>query len=173
MMTTFRLAGSYRVWPWLRPVLLAAGSLLVSAAQAFDSPVKDGPVYVAWYAHVEDGRWWDYMKFLDRVYRVELEALRSKGLIVGYQIVRSEARSHDDWNLAIILEYGNMAALDVPPEELESTELEASRAIPGIKELERDRDNIRKVIGIRTYREIRFIAEAPVSSAAGSGPKRP
>jgi hypothetical protein len=173
MMTTFRRLRAGSAPRWLRPALLAAGSLLVCAAQAIDSPVKDGPVYVAWYAHVEDGRWWDYMKFLDRVYRVELDALRSKGLIVGYQIVRSEARSHDDWNLAIILEYRNMAALDVPPEELESTELEASKAIPGIKELEKDRDNIRKVIGIRTYREIRFIADAPASSAAGSVPKRP
>lgn len=143
------------------PALIVIVACLMSSHPviAEESPVKDGPVWVGWYAHVDEGKWSDYMKFLNKVHRLELNALKKKGLILGYQILQSDARSPDDWNLAILLEYKNMAALDVPAEFLDAVEEEASKSVQGLAGLEKNRLTMRRVVGMRTFREVHFTKE--------------
>jgi len=49
-----------------------------------------------------------------------------------------------------------MAALDVPAEVLDAAEEQASKGVEGIGELEKSRVTMRRVVGVRTFREIHF-----------------
>ena len=64
------------MWQVLKGVFWSAALCsLASAAAAADYPVKNGPVWKGWYARVDETKWTEYLDFLNRVHRLELEAL--------------------------------------------------------------------------------------------------
>ena len=97
-------------------VLLVAGSFYSIVAHADDYPIKYGHVWKSWYAHFDPEQRKDYMRFLNNVYRAELETDKKKGLILDYKILVSEPASPEDWNIEIMLEYESMATADIPSE---------------------------------------------------------
>jgi len=135
---------------------MAALCLLASVAGAADYPVKNGPVWKGWYAHVDETKFTQYLDFLNRVHRLELEALKKAGLIIGYQIIVSEARSHDDWNLGIIVEYKDMAALNLDLARKAQIEKEATAGVPNLEKLEAEHFPMREMIASRVFREVEF-----------------
>jgi len=97
-------------------VLLATCALAATTTRADDYPIKYGHVWKSWYAHFDPEQRKDYMRFLNNVYRAELETDRKKGLILDYKILVSEPRSADDWNIEIMLEFESMATADIASE---------------------------------------------------------
>ena len=136
--------------------LCAALCLGANAASAADYPVKNGPVWKGWYAHVDETRWTEYLAFLNGAHRLELEALKKEGLIIGYQIIVSEARSPQDWNLGIIVEYKDMAALNLDLARKAEIEKRATAGVPNIEKLEEEHFPMREMISSRIFREVEF-----------------
>ena len=59
-----------------------------------------------------DGKFDDYMKWLDTTWKQLQEAAKSAGHIVSYQVLRAEPLGPDDPDLLLVVTYKNWAALD-------------------------------------------------------------
>ncbi len=135
-------------------VAFALGATLLGVADAKEVPQS---TFVAWCVRVDYENWGNYMKFLETVHKVELEALKKAGHIKGYQFVKTYPKGPDDWNLAIVLEYRNWAGLDTPDEVLDDVEDNASAGIPNVKEMRKAKNAWRRVIGYQIYQSIDYM----------------
>ena len=82
----------------------------------------------------------------------ELE--KKEGIILSYKVLQTESHETSDWNLILMIEYKNLAALEASEAKSESIEQKFigndKKIIQGYK----DRLEIREITGNRTAREI-------------------
>jgi hypothetical protein len=94
----------------------AAAALTIAAlaptVALADAPL--GPVWRTWNSRVHEDKMEDYLRYLTEVYSYKLAAWKEAGLLTDYRIVIAEPLSKDDWNVSLMYQYKNMAALDVP-----------------------------------------------------------
>jgi len=103
---------------------------------------------------VKPGRGDDYYNDLRASVKRQLDEAKRQGLVLSYKVISTDATNPDDWNLLLMVEYKNMAALDGLRAKLEPI---ASRTV-GTQEERRDRamkrNEMREVIGTKLGREI-------------------
>lgn len=96
----------------------------------------------------------DYLKNLAKNYKIVMEEERKQNLVLGYKILLGDASTADDYNMLLMVEYKNMAALD----GLRSKTDPIGQKIMGGEEQIRDasvkRAEIRDILGNKTMREI-------------------
>ncbi len=142
----------------LRVVAFAwLGAVIATSAAASDTGTKDGHVWDVWYAHVDEARFDEYLTYLSQIYRHDVDAWKKACLIGSYKIITSPARAPDDWNLAILLELENYAALDIPNEKWDALEHKAVENIEGVAKTKEGRLAMRRVIGKRYVREVVWV----------------
>src|SRR5262245_18224914 len=116
-------------------------------------PYKEGPVTELSYIKVKPGRFDDYMKFLDTTYKKLMEANKKEGLITGYAVYGTQARSPQEPDLILAVTYPNMAALD----KIEEAEAVAAKLI-GPTDVQNkaaiERGPMREVLGSQLIREL-------------------
>jgi len=125
-----------------------------AAGMAQDAkPYKEGPVTELSYIKIKPGRFDDYMKFLDTTYKTLMEANKKAGLITGYAVYATQARSPQEPDLILAITYPNMAALD----KIEEAEAIAAKLI-GPNEVQNkatiERGPMREVLGSQLVREL-------------------
>ena len=90
-------------------VLLAATSFSAYA----DAPkYKDGPVSEVQSVKIKSGKFDEYMDYLAGPYRELMDAQKKAGLITGWAIYQTRARTPQEADLYLVTTYPNMAALD-------------------------------------------------------------
>jgi hypothetical protein len=139
---------------WL---LLALVVVVPEVANATDQPLpySEGTVWRVQTIRVKTGLWEEYVRTLAHTRKVLDEAKKQK-LLLSYKILIGDAATERDWNLMLLIEYKNMAALDGLPEKM--------RAIAGTvvgdenarKDLAVKRLDLREVLGEKAVREIVF-----------------
>lgn len=139
---------------WIAAFAFACLSFTAALPASADTGTKNGHVWDVWYARVDEARFDEYLKYLSKIYRHELDGWKKSGLIISYKIITSPAASPDDWNLAILLELENMAALDIPNEKWDAIEKKAIENIEGVDKTKAGRLAMRRVIGKRHVREV-------------------
>ncbi|MGB8338624.1 MAG: hypothetical protein WCD07_00695 [Burkholderiales bacterium] len=136
-------------------LLLCIATWVVTAvANAQDvKPYKEGPVTAVSYIKIKPGKFEDYMKFLDTSYKSLMEANKKAGLILGYNVYSTQAKSPREPDLILTTTYANMAALDrtdegdaVAAKVLGSTDVQNKAYI--------DRESLREVLGGELIREL-------------------
>jgi hypothetical protein len=131
--------------------VLCAAMATASAQEA--KPYKEGAVTQLSYIKVKPGRFDDYMKYLDTSYKALMEANKKAGLIVGYAIYSTQARTPQDPDLVLAITYANMAALD----KIDEGEAVAAKVI-GSNDVQNktfiDRGSMREVLGGQLMREL-------------------
>ncbi len=142
----------------LRPVLLSAAvlSLAGPAVAQRSRPYTEGLVRVATYVRTKPGKFDEYMKYLQGPYKSLNEALKKEGIVVGYAVYSSLPRNPEDWNIVLIVDYQNMAALDglqdrtdpIAERLLGSQEQQNQQAI--------ERGAMREILGSRLLRELQL-----------------
>jgi len=116
-------------------------------------PYKDGPVTALSYIKVKNGRFDDYMTFLDTSYKPLMEAYKKAGLITGYAVYSATARTPQDPDLILSVTYANMAALDRTDEfDVVSQKVAGSNAAQNKASI--DRDAMRTPLGGDLIREL-------------------
>jgi hypothetical protein len=124
----------------------------IAAAQDV-KPYKDGPVVGLSYIKVKNGRFDDYMSFLDKSYKPLMEAYKKAGLIVGYSVLTATARSPREPDIILSITYPNMAALDRTDDfEAVDQKVVGSTAVQNKGSI--DRDAMREVLGSEILREM-------------------
>jgi hypothetical protein len=79
---------------------------------AQERPYEEGPVWYLTFVKTKPGMEDDYFKFLAGNWQAMLDAAQKEGLIVSSKIIGAPAANRDDWNLMLMMEVKNMAALD-------------------------------------------------------------
>lgn len=100
------------------PAIALFLGLMVSAnsIQAQDEPkTKDGSVFTVGMVRTGANTDQDYLDQLAGYWIPQMEAAQAQGLIVSYRVLSGNFSNADDFNVMMLVEYPNLAALDPDP----------------------------------------------------------
>jgi hypothetical protein len=96
----------------------------------------------------------DYLKNLAQAYKSTNDEAKKQGIIMDYKILLGDAAKADDFDILLMVQYKNMAALDGLREK---TDPIAAKLIGGEDQLRQGsikRMEIRDILGTKTMREV-------------------
>lgn len=133
--------------------LLALGT---QASIAQDKPYREGTVWSVSFIKVKPGMLDAYLRDLATARNKVMDEAKKQGLIVSEKTLSGDAAGRDDWDLMLMVEYKNWAALDGLQDKFDAVALkmvgsEEKRMQLGIK-----RNDLREVLGGKTLQEIIF-----------------
>ncbi len=101
----------------LPALALCTGLILsVATAQAQDeAKTKGGSVFSVRMVRTEAMSKQQYLNQLTEYYIPQMEAAKAQGLILSYRILSGTYSNEDDFDVMMLLEFPNMAALDPDP----------------------------------------------------------
>ena len=145
-------------------ILITIGSLALAtvcpaqttspASGGSNAPYVEGPVWDVTLVRTKAGMSDDYIKNLAGAYKATSEEAKKQGVIVDYKILLGDAANRDDFDIMLMVEYKNMAALDGLREK---TDPIARKLIGGedvMKQASAKRMEIREILGTKTMREV-------------------
>jgi len=144
----------------MNKLLLVILSLAVSAlfmplcrAQS-DAPYTEGPVWTITMVKAKYGMGDDYLKGLTKSFKGTLDEAKKQGLVMDYKILLGDAATPQDFNILLMVESKNMAALDNAREKFDPI----ARKIEGTPDQQRttatQRLEIREIVGDKVMREV-------------------
>lgn len=137
-------------------ISLAAVALIVSAVTIGQvrRPYQDGTVWNVSYIRVKPGMDTAYRNYLATEWKRQQDALKKEGLILSYKVIASEPHNPADFNLMLMTEYKNLAAMEAGQDRADNLAQTVigndQKQMQGYK----DRLEIREVLGTRLSREI-------------------
>ena len=140
----------------LQIVALAALSLGIASlcsAQS-DAPFTEGPVWNITMVKVKPGLGDQYLKGLAKTLKGTLDEAKKQNFIISYKILLGDAATPQDFNILVMVESKNMAALDNAREKFDPI---AKKVVGSIEEQEKtavQRLEVREIIGNKLMREI-------------------
>jgi hypothetical protein len=136
-----------------RAVLLLA--ILASPAAAQQNiPYTEGSVWTLGFIRVNAGMDDDYLNNLRANWKRINDEAKRQGLVLSYKVISAPAANRDDWDLLLMVEYKNMAALDGLRQKSEP--IMAKLIGPQSERRTRavQRNEIREIIGGKLGREL-------------------
>jgi hypothetical protein len=138
---------------------LLATALLLSVSLPAQShaqglPYTEGSVWSVGFVKTKPGMTNDYYKNLAENWQKTNEAAKKEGLVLSYKILSGPAANSEDWDVMLLVEYKNMAALDGMAEKMEALSAKMmgsqdQRKVGAIK-----RNEMRDYLGAKLVREI-------------------
>jgi len=116
----------------------------------------EGSVFEMAFIRTLQGGYDAYMKFLETEWKPVNEAAKKEGLILSYDIGVTQAANKDDWDIVLVIEYKNMAALDGLEQKLRNVSEKIAGTNAKQEERSKDRNKIREVLGTKLVRQIKF-----------------
>jgi hypothetical protein len=125
-------------------------------ARADDHAYSEGPVVnVAW-VRTADGKFDDYMKWLDTVWKPMQEASIKAGYVLSYKVLTGEPRTADEPDVYLVITYKNWAALDDGIAKADALSKQFEGSVEAANHNYAERDKIRKIIGSQTMQEMKL-----------------
>ena len=140
----------------LQVIALAALSLGIaslSSAQS-DAPYTEGPVWNITMVKVKPGLGDQYLKGLAKTLKGTLDEAKKQNFIISYKILLGDAATPQDFNILVMVESKNMAALDNAREKFDPI---TKKVVGSTEEQEKtavQRLEIREIMGNKLMREI-------------------
>ena len=140
-------------------LILAASAALLTAAAGIcsaqsDAPYAEGPVWQLTMVKAKYGMGDEYLKGLAKTFKGTLDEAKKQDLIMDYKILLGPAATPQDFDLLLMVESKNMAALDNAREKFDPI----ARKIEGTPDQQRatqtKRLEIREIMGSKLMREI-------------------
>ena len=125
-----------------------------SAALADDHAYTEGPVVNVAAIRTAYGKFDDYMKYLDTVWKAEQEASKKAGYITGYRVITVEARGENDPDIYLVINYKNWAAFDGATAKGDEIAKQVEGTLAASNQSAVDRGKIRRVLGSWTGQEL-------------------
>ena len=117
-------------------------------------PYQNGSVWSITFVKIKAGMEVPYLTHVAISWKGLRELEKKEGIILSYKVLQTESHETSDWNLILMIEYKNLAALEASEAKSESIEQKFigndEKIIQGYK----DRLEIREITGNRTAREI-------------------
>jgi hypothetical protein len=132
-----------------------AGLALASTmAMADDHAYTEGPVVNVAAIRTEPGKFDDYMKWVDTVWKARQEAAKKMGDVVSYRVVTVETRGENDPDLYLVVNYKNWATQDAGTAKGDAISKETEGSVEAANKSSIDRGKIRRVLGSWTGQEL-------------------
>jgi hypothetical protein len=142
---------------WALASICSAQTTATSSSTATggsSAPYTEGPVWAITMVKAKPGMEDDYLKNLANIYRLTNDEAKKQGLIMDYRILIGDASSPHDFNILLMVEYKNMAALDGLRNKLDPI----GEKIIGNEDVQRQgamkRMEIREIMGDKLMREV-------------------
>jgi hypothetical protein len=139
--------------------LLAAAAATVGLAVsvqaiADDHAFTEGPVVNVAAIRTENGKFDDYMKFLDTTWKAEQEAGKKMGDVLSYRVITVEPRTENDPDIYLVVNYKNWAALDNSTAKSDAIAKQTEGSVDKANQGQADRGKIRRILGSWTGQEL-------------------
>jgi hypothetical protein len=118
------------------------------------APYVEGPVWDITFVRTKAGMGDDYMKNLAGAYKSTSEEAKKQGIIVDYKILIGDPANRDDFDIMLMVEYKNMAALDGLREKTDPIARKLIGTEEVMKQASTKRMEVRDILGNKTMREI-------------------
>ncbi len=124
------------------------------AARAGEIPYSEGPVWEMTFIKTEYGRQREYERYLAGPWKQIQEEAKKQGLITAYYVLRTIPSDSSDWNMILVTEALNLAALDAVEAKWDAigekvAGAEEKRSAEAVK-----RSEVRKIVGGKMLREL-------------------
>jgi hypothetical protein len=125
-----------------------------TAKSGSNAPYTEGAVWTITMVKTKAGMSDDYLKQISQSVKPVMEEEKKQKLILDYKILDGDASSPHDFNILIMVQYPNMAALDglrdkTDPIIEKVMGSEDQRRATAVKRLD-----VREILGVKTMREI-------------------
>lgn len=140
----------------LRYILALTAALFLSAlalAQS-EAPYTEGPVWDITMVKTKTGMSDDYLKNLRNAYRSVMDEAKKQNVIMDYKILLGDAAGPHDFDILLLVQYPNMAALDNLREKMDPIEKKAMGSEDQRRQATVKRGEIREILGTKTMREV-------------------
>ena len=94
-----------------------------------------------------DGKFDEYMKYVDTTWKQEQEAAKKAGYIVSYQVLQVAPRTENDADLYLVITYKDWAALDGALAKGDAISKQVEGSVAASSQGVLDRNKIRRLIG--------------------------
>ena len=139
------------------PVFLMLAPLFLTPSlvgQSEGLPYTRGSVWAISMVRTTAGFNDDYLRSLATTWRRANEEAKKQGLILSYKILSSNSTGPDDWNLLLMVELKNWAALDGLDEKLEAIQRKVIGDQSAQRELATKRLEIRRIVATKNAQEL-------------------
>jgi len=119
-----------------------------------DAPYTEGSVWQLTMVKAKYGMTDDYLKGLAKTFKGTMEEAKKQGLVLDYKILVGDAANPQDFDILLMTESKNMAALDNAREKFDPI----ARKVEGSPDQQRDtavkRVELRQILGDKLMREV-------------------
>ena len=140
----------------LLSLLVAVLALCTQATIAQDKPYREGTVWSVSFIRVKPGMLDMYLRDLAVARNNVMIEAKRQGLIVSEKILSGDAAGRDDWDLMLMVEYKNWAALDGLQDKFDAVALKMVGSEEKRMQLRVKRNDLREILGGKTLQEIIF-----------------
>jgi hypothetical protein len=132
------------------------GIMAFGLCVADELPYKEGTVTQVSSIKIKEGHFLDYWNFLGGSWRQEMEEAKKEGIVVSYAIYEAYARTPQEPDLYLVIEYPNLAALDNIDEKMSAIDKKIWGSLKQASQSDAERDAIRTVLGAELIRQLHF-----------------
>jgi|SRR6185437_830282 len=125
-------------------------------AFADDHAYSEGPVVNVAMIRTVDGKFDDYMQWLDTTWKAEQEAAKKAGYIQSYEVLMATPQGPNDPDVLLVITYKNWAALDDGLKKGDEISKKVEGSVSVANQSEADRSKIRRVLGSQTMQVARL-----------------
>jgi hypothetical protein len=131
----------------------SAATTTTSATQS-TAPYTEGGVWQITMVKTKPGMSDDYLKALAKIFKSTNDEAKRQGIITDYKILVGDASTQQDYDILLMIEYPNMAALDGLREKTDPIGAKLLGTDDQQRQLAVKRLEIRDIMGGKTMREI-------------------
>ena len=132
---------------------LSLGIASLCSAQS-DAPYTEGPVWNITMVKVKPGMGDEYLKGLAKTLKGTLDEAKKQNLVLDYKILLGNAGTLQDFDILIMVESKNMAALDNGREKFDPIARKVVGTTDQQQAIQVKRLDIREIMGTKLMREI-------------------
>jgi hypothetical protein len=129
-------------------------TLVTSPLTAQDRPYTEGSVWAISMIRATDGMQNDYLQSLATTWKRNQEEAKKQGLILSYHVLRTNASGPNDWDLLLMVEYKNWAALDGVTAKFDIINRATLGGADQERQLMTKRLEVRRIVGTKNAQEL-------------------
>ena len=134
----------------------ASLALVPQLSVAQGKPYQEGTVWSVSFIRVKPGMLETYLRDLAVARGKVMAEAKKQGLVVSEKVLSGDASGRDDWDLMLMVEYKNWAALDGLQDKFDAVALKVVGSQETQSQLRVKRNELREILGSKTLQEITF-----------------